>query len=59
MKYIINKDTKQITKTENQVKEIRRKYIPRKVSVRILANEYGVASNNIYQIITYKKWKNI
>jgi hypothetical protein len=45
--------------TEQQVREIRDKYIPRKYSLRKLAKEYGVSEPNIYMIIKYISWKHI
>lgn len=40
--------------TPVQVNEIRSRYIPRKVSQRILAKEYGVTQTAIYYILTGK-----
>ena len=45
--------------TEKQVLEIRKRYIPRKMSIRKLAKEYGIVSNAINQIIKRTKWKHI
>jgi hypothetical protein len=42
---------------EKQVIEIREKYIPRKVSMMILAKEYGVSKATICHILTRKNWK--
>jgi len=43
--------------TLEQVKEIRAKYIPRKVTYCDLSKEYGVSSANIAFIIQRKRWK--
>jgi len=40
-----------------QVEEIRNRYIPRKVSQRKLAKEYGVDQQVIWSIVNYKTWK--
>lgn len=40
-----------------QVQEIRRRYVPRKVSCRQLAEEFGVRSQHIYSIIRNKTWR--
>lgn len=45
--------------TEKQVKEIREKYIPRIVSHKMLADEYGVEKSCIGLIIQRKNWKHI
>lgn len=45
--------------TEQQVKEIREKYVPRKYSSYSLAKEYGVSQYNICAIISNKSWKHI
>ena len=44
---------------EQQVLEIRAKYIPHKYTAVMLANEYGVSLGCIYSIIYFKKWKHI
>lgn len=45
--------------TENQVCEIRLKYVPRKYSFRKLGKEYHVSSTTIQNIILHKQWKHI
>lgn len=45
--------------TEKDVREIRRRYIPYKVSFPKLAKEYGVHHSAIYSIIIGKTWKHI
>lgn len=45
--------------TEEQVLEIRSKYIPRKYSTLKLAKEYNVSKTNIKDIINRKIWKHI
>lgn len=45
--------------TQQQVMEIRSKYIPRKYSMRMLAREYNVSSPTIIDIINRKYWKHI
>lgn len=45
--------------TEKDVKEIRRKYIPRKYSTYKLAKEYNVTATCIYAIVRNISWKHI
>lgn len=45
--------------TEEQVREIRKKYIPRKYSTRKLANEYGLNQATIFSIISRESWQHI
>lgn len=45
--------------SEEQVKEIREKFIPRKVTVKMLAEEYGVSAATIEAIVLRKTWKHI
>lgn len=45
--------------TENQVKEIRLKYIPRVYSTTQLANEYNVSQGTIMNIIKKRGWTHI
>ena len=45
--------------TETQVLEIRSRYIPRTVSMRTLAKEYGVSQPVICRIINRKLWKHL
>jgi len=42
--------------TEQQVKEIRAKYIPRKYSSRKIASEYGISKTNVLDIVNNKIW---
>ena len=44
---------------ERQVKEIRAKFIPRKVTRKMLAKEYGVSEATIKDIVTRKSWKHL
>lgn len=43
--------------TEEQVKEIRSRYIPHKVKGNQLAKEYGVSRQAIYDIVHNRNWK--
>ena len=45
--------------TEDQVLEIRRRYVPRKVTLRTLAAEFGVSQRVIHGIIHRKTWTHI
>lgn len=46
------RDKSKLTKlTDEQVREIRAKYVPHKVTARILAIEYGVTEGNIAGIV--------
>lgn len=45
--------------TAMQVLEIRRKYRPRKVTVLMLAKEYGVSESAISNVLTNKRWKHL
>lgn len=45
--------------TEQQVKEIRQKYIPHKYTMNKLATEYNVSKNNISRIIYRKTWTHL
>lgn len=45
--------------TEKDVLEIRRKYIPYKISYLKLGKEYGVDFSTIYLIIKGKNWKHL
>jgi hypothetical protein len=45
--------------TEQEVLEIRAKFIPRKYSQRMLAREYGVSQCTINNILLNKQWKHI
>jgi hypothetical protein len=45
--------------TNQQVLEIRKKYIPRKYSSRRLSSEYGVSHNVILKIVHNKIWTHI
>lgn len=43
--------------TADQVREIRRRYVPRKVSLSSLAREYGVDHTTIHAIVRGENWK--
>jgi hypothetical protein len=43
--------------TRKQVEEIRSRYVPRMVSQRQLAKEYGVDQQVIWSIVNYRTWK--
>jgi len=45
--------------TEDQVREIRSIYLPYKVTVRQLAEKYGVSEGTINQVIYYSHWKQV
>lgn len=45
--------------TEDQVLEIRRKYQPKKYTLKMLANEYGIAITNVSAIVNRKSWTHI
>ena len=45
--------------TDDQVREIREKYVPWKYSTYKLAKEYGVSYPHISDIINRKRWKHI
>jgi predicted DNA-binding ArsR family transcriptional regulator len=45
--------------TENDVKEIREKYIPRKYSIYKLAEEYNICPQAIHGIVKRVTWKHI
>lgn len=45
--------------TENDVCEIRSKYMPRIYTLQDLADEYGVTKRNIYLIITKQAWRHV
>jgi len=45
--------------TEIQIKEIRKKYIPKKYNTYILAKEYNMHQSTISDIVNYKIWKHI
>jgi len=45
--------------TENQVIEIRNKYIPHRYTAKKLANEYNISEGGIRAIIYRESWKNI
>lgn len=45
--------------TEIQVLEIREKYIPKHYTLKNLADEYGVTTTNISDIINRKIWKHL
>lgn len=43
--------------TENQVAEIRSKYIRGKITLKAIANEYGMSTAQIGRIILRRHWK--
>ena len=45
--------------TEEQVREIRRKYVPKKYSYQRLGEEYGVGKTTIREIVQRKIWTHI
>jgi hypothetical protein len=45
--------------TEQDVINIRREYVPRRVSAAKLAEKYGVSSTAIHYIVSYQNWKHI
>jgi hypothetical protein len=45
--------------TEEQIKQIRERYVPRKVSLTMLANEFNIAFQTVSKIINNKLWKHI
>lgn len=45
--------------TENDVREIRRRYQPRKVSLSQLADEYGVDTALVHRIVQNKIWTHV
>lgn len=47
--------------TENEVREIRRLYKEnkRKYTIKVLAEKYNVSFQNIYNIVSNKKWKHV
>jgi hypothetical protein len=45
--------------TEEQVREIRAAYIPRKVTFEALGARYGVSSYTIFDIVKRRSWKHI
>lgn len=44
--------------TQTQVDEIKIKYIPRKITQKMLASEYGVCVHTIHYILKGRTWKN-
>lgn len=48
--YNKERDRQHVKLTEEQVEEIRQRYVPRKVSSYKLAKEYGVSASHITQI---------
>jgi hypothetical protein len=45
--------------TEDQVVEIRKKYIPRKYTLKQLANEYSVSFGLIGHVVKNRNWKHV
>ena len=45
--------------TEDQVRAIRSRYVPRKVTLQMLADEYGVTDMVIHKIIRRKSWAHV
>lgn len=42
--------------TAEKVSQIRKRYVPRKVTLKILATEYGVSEASIHNAIKGKRW---
>lgn len=45
--------------TAEQVREIRSRYVPRKLGYQRLASEYGVSMATVHEIIERKTWKHL
>ena len=45
--------------TDDKIREIRSKFVPRKYTRKMLASEYGVKEATIKDVITRKSWKHI
>lgn len=45
--------------TESDVREIRRRYQPRRYGTPRLAREFGVDHSTIYNVVTYRTWKEV
>ena len=45
--------------TSSQVIEIRRRYVPRKISMRYLAREYGIATSTVNHILQGDNWQHL
>jgi predicted DNA binding protein len=45
--------------TECQIKQIRDMYIPRKVSLTMIAKEFGIAFQTVSKIVNNQSWKHI
>jgi hypothetical protein len=45
--------------TDEQIKEIKLKYIPRKYTIRTLAKEYNVDYRTIWDIVNLKSYQNV
>lgn len=53
----INKPSNKLS--EEDVREIRRRYIPFEVSLKTLGKEYGVSEQTVHAIIHRKKWAHL
>ena len=45
--------------TEDNVREIRKKYVPRNYTRKMLAKEYGVSVNSISMVIDGQRWTHV
>jgi len=45
--------------TEDQVRDIRARYVPRKVSLPMLAREYGVGTSTIHRVVKRTHWRHV
>jgi len=45
--------------TEEIVKQIREMYIPRKMSLTMVAKEFGIAFQTVSKIVNRKSWKHV
>lgn len=45
--------------TEQQIIEIREKYIPKQISLKSIGDEYGIAFQTVSRIVNNKSWKHV
>lgn len=45
--------------TEKQVREIKKKYIPRKYSIYKLGKEYGISPQHVHYIVSGRYWRHV